>query len=307
MEQERKGKSSLDYFFYDVGLMKDRKFRKARVKYGYLALIIYLALLELIYGDKGYYLLYDESTRDDVIWDLQEYCRGKYTVEDTTISDVIETLTACELFSRDCLERGIITSKRIQETYYRATVERRNMVVDPDIWLLTIDEMKAISTKSSILSFFQRHDFGSSSGDVRVNFNENQPNIEENQPNLQQSREDKSREDKIRVDKSREKNAPTIPTIDDVKQFAGECKSNVDPERFYNYYQAQNWKIGNSYITDWKAKFKSWEKTEKGVQAVQQAKPTQTTKFVNYNQPEYTDEEIEAAIRRKKQRRNAEK
>ena len=32
---------------------------------------------------------------------------------------------------------------------------------------------------------------------------------------------------------------------------------------------------------------------------------TATTKFVNYNQPEYTDEEIEAAIRRKKQRRNS--
>lgn len=36
-------------------------------------------------------------------------------------------------------------------------------------------------------------------------------------------------------------------------------------------------------------------------------RPVAQTKFVNYNQPVYTDEEIEAAIRRKKQRRNAEK
>lgn len=36
---------------------------------------VYDALLDLIYGDKGYYLDYSEP--DDVIWEIQQYIFGK--------------------------------------------------------------------------------------------------------------------------------------------------------------------------------------------------------------------------------------
>ena len=49
-------KQGLDYFRYRMGLLKDRKLRKAKMKYGPAAPVVYLALLELIYSDKGYYL-----------------------------------------------------------------------------------------------------------------------------------------------------------------------------------------------------------------------------------------------------------
>ena len=42
-------KQGLDYFRYRMGLLKDRKLRKAKMKYGPAAPVVYLALLELIY------------------------------------------------------------------------------------------------------------------------------------------------------------------------------------------------------------------------------------------------------------------
>lgn len=48
-------------------MMKNRKFRKPRMKHGYVVNVIYDAILDLIYGDKGYYLDYSEP--DDVIWE----------------------------------------------------------------------------------------------------------------------------------------------------------------------------------------------------------------------------------------------
>lgn len=86
-------KQGLDYFRYRMGLLKDRKLRKAKMKYGPAAPVVYLALLELIYSDKGYYLKYD----DDVIWNVMEYLQGAYCPSAETVRGIVEDLVACEL------------------------------------------------------------------------------------------------------------------------------------------------------------------------------------------------------------------
>ena len=45
-------KQGLDYFPFTIGLLKDRKLRKLKVKFGYMVTIVYISLLELIYSDK---------------------------------------------------------------------------------------------------------------------------------------------------------------------------------------------------------------------------------------------------------------
>ena len=277
-------KAGLDYYPRSTDLLKDRKFVKAKIKYGYLSIVVYDALLEMIYKDKGYYLTYTEDTKDDIAWDILESVRGKYPVEASTIYEVIGMLVECRLFSHDHFKQGIITSKRIQETYYKCTVERKNVEVDNTIWMLSIEEMKALSTKSSILPFLI-----------------NQPINGVNQPINRQSKVNKSKvkERKVEI----EEGQASAPTLDDVKIYAGERKSSVDPERFFDYYKSRNWKCGNTVIADWKAMFRCWEKNEKPKQNAD----VKTTKFVNYNQPTYTDEEIEVAIKRKKEREKNEK
>lgn len=55
---------------------------------------------------------------------------------------------------------------------------------------------------------------------------------------------------------------PSHPSLSDIKAFCEEQKLRIDPERFFNYYEAQNWMIGNSRITNWRAKIKEWAKND---------------------------------------------
>ena len=172
-------KQGLDYFRYRMGLLKDRKLRKAKMKYGPAAPVVYLALLELIYSDKGYYLKYD----DDVIWNVMEYLQGAYCPSAETVRGIVEDLVACELFSGDHFRNKILTSKRVQAEYYNATVDRKAVSVDFSVWLLSESEMKAMSEKSVILRNFQN----------RPICGDNRPNSEDNRPNRKQSTVENSR------------------------------------------------------------------------------------------------------------------
>lgn len=150
----RPQKRGIDYFPVDVNILSDRKFRRARLKYGYLAFDVYFSLLCLIYKDKGYYIEYTEKTKDDVLWDILESLQGRYQPTVELIGEVIEELTACELFSGDLFRSRILTSERIQATYYKATVERKTIDINFGIWLLDETKMRALSEKSIILENF---------------------------------------------------------------------------------------------------------------------------------------------------------
>lgn len=284
-------KTGIDYYPRDVGMMRDRKFNKVRQKYGYLVYVIYDALLEMVYSDKGYYVLYNDSTKEEVIWELQDYCRGKYPVEETTIGEVIEMLVACELFSGDHFKQGIITSKRIQEVYYRTTVERRNIVVDFNIWFLTLEEMKNISSKSLILQSYQhREGFGRTSDEHRTINEVNHPNNEDNRPNLKQSKVNKS---KVKESKGEREHSPTL---DDVRAYCNKKGYiNYDCEKFYNYYSSNGWTIkGGVPLVNWQAKLDNWYKED--------SKPAISTPkgiFNNYEQKKYDKVELEEIIKRK--------
>jgi hypothetical protein len=63
--------------------------------------------------------------------------------------------------------------------------------------------------------------------------------------------------------KTREKFVP--PTLEEVRQFAEEemIGSKILPEKFYNYYESNGWKVGRNPMKNWKTKFKSWSIDEK--------------------------------------------
>ncbi len=150
----RQAKKGLDYFSFYTDLLTDPKLRMPRQKYGYLAQMVYVSLLCLLYRDKGYYIPYMGEKRNDTIWQICDMLQGRYTVTPETVSSVIGDLTACELFSGDLYRRDIITSKRAQEVFYRATIDRKHSDINFDIWLLSEEEMRNISVRSPILKAF---------------------------------------------------------------------------------------------------------------------------------------------------------
>lgn len=176
---KRRSKKELEYFSFDCDLLLNKAFRRVKQKYGYLGPYIYISILCHIYGGEGYYVPYN----DDLIWEIQLDLQGKYQPDDGTISDVVELLVESELFSDYHYQQKYLTSKRIQETYYRACIERTGIDINWDIWILSESEMKSISKNCFILREFLN----------RPNLELNRPNLEDNQSILQQTKLNKTK------------------------------------------------------------------------------------------------------------------
>jgi hypothetical protein len=49
------------------------------------------------------------------------------------------------------------------------------------------------------------------------------------------------------------------PTLQEIQNYCLERKNNVDANKFYNYYEANGWKVGKNAMKDWKACVRTWE------------------------------------------------
>ena len=148
----------LDWFPFDVTLLTDRKLRRPRAEFGSAAVLTYIALLSLIYRDKGYYLAYQGDGREDVALDVADLIGGALAPDALAQADQIQKIIGAlvdrGLFDRACFEAGVLTSRRIQRTYYNAVAERMNVQIEWEYWLLSEEEMRQISETNPILSAY---------------------------------------------------------------------------------------------------------------------------------------------------------
>jgi uncharacterized protein YdaU (DUF1376 family) len=49
------------------------------------------------------------------------------------------------------------------------------------------------------------------------------------------------------------------PTIQEIKDYCLERNNIVNVEKFFNYYEANGWKVGKNPMKDWKACIRTWE------------------------------------------------
>ena len=139
-------KDGLDYWARDVEMTRDPKLRKPKQKYGYIAVGVYESLLDIIYGDKGYYV--DYSDPEDLAYLVRERLDGKHQPSADLVKVITQSLIENGLFDQLlCQGEAVLTSRRIQEQYYRATVDRIRPNIQIKYWLLSIEEMGSISTR----------------------------------------------------------------------------------------------------------------------------------------------------------------
>ena len=63
------------------------------------------------------------------------------------------------------------------------------------------------------------------------------------------------------------------PTIEEVESYCRERNKGVDPQRWFNYYQANGWKVGKNPMKDWRACVRTWERNTT-VSTVEEEIPT---------------------------------
>ena len=49
------------------------------------------------------------------------------------------------------------------------------------------------------------------------------------------------------------------PSLDEIIVYCQERGNQVDPEKFFNFYESKGWVVGKSPMKDWKAAVRTWE------------------------------------------------
>ena len=50
------------------------------------------------------------------------------------------------------------------------------------------------------------------------------------------------------------------PTIEEIKEYCGQNDLRIDCERFYDYYESNDWHVGKNKMKDWKATARNWNR-----------------------------------------------
>lgn len=90
---------------------------------------------------------------------------------------------------------------------------------------------------------------------------ENQGVVFQGAENQAQLSTNKSITKELNNNKSNTNNKRFIkPTIEEIKAYCIERGNNVNAEQFYDYYEANGWKVGKNPMKDWKASVRTWER-----------------------------------------------
>lgn len=92
---------------------------------------------------------------------------------------------------------------------------------------------------------------------------ENQPQLNTNTSSTNRSNTDVLNTESI--DRKRTTRAFVPPTVEEVEEYARSRNSKVDPKRFWEYYNAGEWKDAKGQpVKSWKQRFITWEGRENG-------------------------------------------
>ena len=56
------------------------------------------------------------------------------------------------------------------------------------------------------------------------------------------------------------RSASPRPTLDEVREYCRERGNAVDPDKWFNYYESNGWRVGRNPMRDWRACVRTWEK-----------------------------------------------
>ena len=52
------------------------------------------------------------------------------------------------------------------------------------------------------------------------------------------------------------------PTIEEIRHYCLERGNNVDPNKFFDFYESKGWGVGKAPMKDWKAAVRTWEQRQ---------------------------------------------
>lgn len=137
----RPTKTGMDYFPLVCNV--DDKIKLIQAEFGLTGFALVVKLFQKIYGERGYYC---EWTRDVALLFSQENGLG-YSV----VSEIVNATVRRGIFDKDKFEKyGILTSRRIQQTYYDACQRRKNIFFNSDYLLISVTQKNESDNINSV-------------------------------------------------------------------------------------------------------------------------------------------------------------
>lgn len=137
----RPTKTGMDYFPLVCNV--DDKIKLIQAEFGLTGFALVVKLFQKIYGERGYYC---EWTRDVALLFSQENGLG-YSV----VSEIVNATVRRGIFDKDKFEKyGILTSRRIQQTYYDACQRRKNIFFNSDYLLISVTQKNESDSINSV-------------------------------------------------------------------------------------------------------------------------------------------------------------
>ncbi|MDF2189312.1 DUF4373 domain-containing protein [Paraflavitalea sp. CAU 1676] len=190
----RTAKQGISFYRMNSGHIRNKKVRLLYNEFDSDGYYIWSCLLDYAYEKWGYY--FDCNDKEELELFASEFCKKKVT----KVKEVIDGCLRRDLFNQVVYEMfGVLTSDMMQDTFVKATAERRSA-----------GTRVSIHENYLLLSF---------SDDVPLNLvivqpkkGIDQPNNSENQPKNTQSREEESRVEEMRLEQSPTGGAPAKPS-----------------------------------------------------------------------------------------------
>jgi hypothetical protein len=85
-------------------------------------------------------------------------------------------------------------------------------------------------------------------------------NVTHNVTATSQVEEEVEVEEELKDRQKRKRFVP--PTLEQVVERCQECNYGVDPNRFWNFYESQGWKVGKNPMRDWHKALAGWQSRE---------------------------------------------
>lgn len=82
------------------------------------------------------------------------------------------------------------------------------------------------------------------------------------------------------------RSASSRPTLDEVREYCKERGNAVDPEKWFNYYESNGWRVGKNPMRDWRACVRTWEKNGYDTGRGSQAKTNPALQYQTSNIPD---------------------
>ena len=173
---------------------------------------------------------------------MAEWCGG---ISTRAVRDILQNLITKKLITKkECLNKNVKYSYKVVE-------------IVPE---LSSNEQEVFSTQQENFSGGDRNFFPVvqelSSGNNKID------NIYDNKidnKNIKEKKEIKEKKKDLPETKER---VFKKPSVEEISSYCQERNNNINPEQFYDYYEANGWKINRNPMKDWKATVRNWERNE---------------------------------------------